>query len=647
MCGIAGAVSLGSPLRPDDREAVARMTRAMMHRGPDSSGRLDDERISLSCARLRINDLSPAADLPMSSADGSVWLSYNGAVTNFRELARKFSLASAGPLRTSSDAEVVMRLYEKLGIGMLDELSGQFAFCLYDRRLGKAFLVRDFFGIRPLFTAEHGGKLYFASEIKGLLEVPGWSRALDTEAFWHYFSLAYIPGDRTPYAGVREISGGRLVEIDIASGRRAERGYYSPDLTPDHSLTEEGSAAEVRRLMRGAVERSLDCDAPAGMTLSGGVDTSVMLGLAKESGLSRGLHTFSIRMDEPSFDETPYQRLMAAYAGSVHHEIKVGPGEVLDCLLSTAAHLDEPTGDGAAAPSFLLAREASRHVKVLLSGEGGDEIFSAYETHRACRARAAWRKWVPSPLRSAARRLAGGLPVSNDKLSFDFLAKRFTAGAELGVPESHYFWRHSAAEEEKASLLSCPRPAVSTPGLFREMFDSLSYEDDLSRLAAIDLRYYFIDDLMVKNDRPVMASSVETRFPYMEKDVASFALRVPPALKVRGLSGRLVQKRAFRGLVPDKILSRRNMGLEMPHSLWFFGGFRALAEKYFSRDSVEGTGMLRHSAVERLWHEHLSRRRDNGRLLWCVLNFIIWFDLFVREGNYKDYLSRPSAGGRA
>lgn len=644
MCGIAGAISLGAALRPEDRAAVKRMIAAMRHRGPDSSGFLDDERVSLGCARLRITDLSPAADLPMSSPDGAVWLAYNGAVTNFRELDRKFGLSAGRPLRTSSDTEIVLRLYEKLGLAMLEELSGQFAFCLYDRRLGKAFLVRDFFGIRPLFTAEHGGKLFFASELKGLLEVPGWSRDLDTTALWHYFSLAYIPGDRTPYAGARELSGGRLVEADLASGRSSERVYFAPDLTPDRDITEEAAASEVRRLMRGSVERSLACDAPAGMTLSGGVDTSVMLGLAKEAGLSRGLHTFSIRIDEPSFDETPYQRLMAEYAGTAHHEVKVGPREVLDCLLSTAAHLDEPTGDGAAAPSFLLAREASKYVKVLLSGEGGDEIFSAYETHRACGARAAWRRWVPAPLRSAARGLASALPVSNSKLSFDFLAKRFTEGAELGVPEAHYFWRHSAAEEEKASLLSCAPPPVSTPGLFREMYDSLPYEEDLSRLAAIDLKYYFIDDLMVKNDRPIMASSVETRFPYMEKDIASFALRLPPGMKVRGLSGRLVQKRAFRGIVPEKILQRRNMGLEMPHSLWFFDGFRELAGKYFSRESVEGTGVLRHAAVERLWSDHMARRRDNGRLLWCILNFIVWFDLFVRHGNYKEHLSRPSGG---
>ncbi|MDT8285615.1 MAG: asparagine synthase (glutamine-hydrolyzing) [Elusimicrobiales bacterium] len=645
MCGIAGVLSLGRPLSPSDKVMAGGMTEVLRHRGPDSIRVLGDEKAAVGCARLRITDLSPAADLPMVSEDGSLWLAYNGAVTNFRELDRRFSLSAERPLRTASDAEVVLRLYERMGIGALEELSGQFAFCLVDRRLRKAFIVRDPYGIRPVFWTEYGGRLYFASEIKGLLQVPGWDRTLDTAALWHYFSLAYIPGDATPYLGARELSGGMLIEADLDKGRFSERRYYSPDFTPDHGLTERGAAEEVRRLMKGAVERSLDTDAPAGLTLSGGVDTSVMLALAKESGKAAGLHTFSIRMAEPSFDETPYQRLMAEYAGTAHHEVKVGPEEVLGCLLSTAAHLDEPTGDGAAAPSFLLAREASRHVKVLLSGEGGDEIFSAYETHRACRARAAWRRWVPAPARAAARFLAGRLPVSNSKLSFDFLAKRFTQGAELGVPEAHCFWRHSAGEDEKRRLLRVPPPSPDTPGLFREIYDSLPYEDDLSRLAAIDLRHYFIDDLMVKNDRPFMAASVETRFPYMERDIASFALRIPPSFKVRGLAGRRIQKLAFRDIVPARVLNRSNMGLEMPHSLWFFGGFRALAEKYLSRDMVEGTGLLRYEEVRRLWEEHMGRRRDNGRTLWCILNFVIWFDLFVREGDYRKHLSAPAGRG--
>jgi len=638
MCGIAGTLALGAPLRETDRPVVERMVRAIRHRGPDSQGVLADENAALGCARLRITDLSRTADMPLVSDDGALWLAYNGAITNFRALSAKFGLDRERALRTRLDSEVLLRLYERLGIEFLSELTGQFAFCLYDRRKQRVFLVRDFFGLRPVFYALHGGKLHFASEIKALLDVRGWDRSLDTGALWHFFSLAYIPGNSTPFAGVRELSGGRLLDIDLRAGTFKEKSYYAPEFKAAGSMTELETAGEVRRLLRGSVERSLDVDVPAGLTLSGGVDTSTILALAKELGLSHKLHTFSIRMDEPSFDETRYQRLMVEFAGPIHHEILVKPADILENMFSVVAHMDEPSGDGAAVPTFLLSREARNHVKVLLSGEGGDEIFGGYETHRAFRARKDYRRWVPPWARRALRAAAARLPVSNKKLSLDFVAKRFTEGAELGVPESHLFWRHVFGELEKRKLLTCEPPEKETAALFRELFDSLPFPDELDRLAAIDLKYYFIDDLMVKNDRPMMANSVETRFPYMERDVVDFAAGIPSGLKVRGMRGRRIQKLAMRDLLPRPILTRSNMGLEMPHSLWFFGEFRGLAEHYFSRARVERSGFLRYEEVDGLWREHLARKRDNGRALWCILNFLIWFDLFVYDKNYKEYL---------
>jgi asparagine synthase (glutamine-hydrolysing) len=490
-----------------------------------------------------------------------------------------------------------------------------------------------------VFYLIRGDKIYFASEIKALLEVPGWNRGLDLEGLWHFFSLAYIPGSRTPFAEIRELPAGHFLDIDLKSGHYAEKRYYALRRETDESLTEDAAAQGVRQRLRDAVTRSLTADVPVGMTLSGGFDTSSLLALAKESGLGRKLHTFSIRINEPSFDESRYQRLMAEFVGSIHHEITVNPSDVLACLHATAAHLDEPSGDGAAAPTFLLSREARRHVKVLLSGEGGDEIFNAYETHRACQIRRAYRRWAPDWARAVLRNMAARLPVSHNKLSLDFLSKRFTEGAELDAPEAHFFWRHALSEEDKLRLLTCP-PAKPTASLFREYFDSLSYPDELDRIAAIDLRYYFIDDLMVKNDRSIMAHSVETRFPYMERDVVEFAARIPSRFKVRGFQGRRIQKLAMRDALPPAILRRSNMGLEMPHSIWFLREFKALAEHYFSTKHIERSGLLRPEMVQQLWREHLARRRDNGRPLWCILNFLLWFDLFVYEGNYKQYLQK-------
>ena len=386
MCGIAGVISLGENLRPEDRSDAEQMLSALRHRGPDGAALLESPRAVVGNTRLRVTDLSAAADLPMTSEDGSLWLAYNGAVTDFRELRRRLQ-ARGRPLRTASDAEVVLRLYEERGIAMLDELTGMFAFCIVDRRRRKAYLARDFYGQRPLFHHQRNGRLYFASEIKSFLELPGFDKSLDVEGLYHFFSLAYVPGRRTPFSSVRELPGGCLLEIDLDTGKLSEREYYRLRYEADESLTEDQAAARVRDLMLDSVRRSVDVDVPVGLALSGGVDSGGLLALLKELGLARKVHTFSLRMDSPSFDESDYQRRLVEFARPIHHEVTVKAADVERNLLRHMAYLDEPSGDGAAIPFFLLAEQAGEHVRVMLSGEGGDEVFNAYETHRAYRAR--------------------------------------------------------------------------------------------------------------------------------------------------------------------------------------------------------------------------------------------------------------------
>ena len=633
MCGIVGALGLGRTVPDSARPIVASMLDALRHRGPDQAGLHAEERAILGNTRLRIIDLSPLADLPMASEDRKTWLAYNGMVTNFRELKSRFRLKE----RCASDSEVVLRLYERMGPALTNELSGMFAFCIYDHIRQKAFLVRDFYGLRPLFYAEQDGVLYFASEIKALLEVPGLRDELDEEALWHFLSLAYIPGRMTPFRKIRELSGGHLLEVDLKTGVWSEKRHYRIEYKPDESLDEDEAAVEVRRLLRDSLERNLVSDVPVGLTLSGGVDTSSLLALAKDLGVSSRLHTFSLKMTEPSFDESRYQKIMVDFARPIHHEIVVRPRDVVETLFASVAHLDEPSGNGAAIPTFLLAREAGRHVRVLLSGEGGDELFNAYETHRAYKARELYRDLVPSWARSVIRGLARRLPVSHRKLSFDFLSKRFTEGAEKSVPSAHLYWRHALSDEEKGRLWR-GRRGPGTDSLFDDLYERLDFKDPLDRLSFIDLHYYFIDDLMVKNDRMITAHSLEGRFPFMDRALVDFVSRTPSRFRLKGLSGRRLQKWAMRGLLPPEIAARQNMGLELPHSVWFYGELRKLAEHYFSRKVVELSGFLDAGSVQAMWEEHLTRRKDNGRALWCILNFSIWFELFVHEGSYKKHL---------
>lgn len=644
MCGIAGVVGLGTELDEGDAADVERMTTLLVHRGPDGTGYAHAPRWRVGNTRLAILDLSRAADLPMQSEDGNVVIAYNGEVTNFRELRARFRLDERYRFRTESDTEVLLHLYEELGIDFVEHLSGMFAFFLVDRCKQRAWLVRDFYGIRPLFFLRMRGRLYFASELKAFFGVASFEPRLCEEAVWHFLGLAYIPGRLTPYVGVEELPAAHLLEIDLARGEVNEEAYYRIEFEPHDVYDEDKLAEELHDAMRDSVRRNLISDAPIGMTLSGGFDTSSILALARELGDTRELHTFSVVMDEPSFNEKRYQDAMVEWAQTQHHEIVVRPREVLDHLVEHMAFLDEPSGDGAAVPFYLLAREAKGYVKVLLSGEGGDETFNAYETHVAMKARALYRRWVPASVRRLLRQAAREMPCNYEKLSLDFVAKRFTEGAELPVPEAHHHWRHVLSEVDKAALMPSAAAFAPTHTFFTEMFEARAdLEDDLDRISVIDFAYYFVGDLMVKNDRMMMAHSIEARFPYADRLLHEFVATIPAERRIRGLSRRYMQKRAMEGRMPPLVHQRTNMGLEMPHSLWFLSGLRELVDRWLTRERIERTGCLRYEAVRGLWDDHVARRRDNGRALWCILNFVIWFELFIAEGDFRRWLS-PARG---
>ena len=639
MCGISGIAALKHHLLDKDMAQARAMTDCLRHRGPNSKGFFNDNRCALGNTRLSIMDLSCAADLPASTEDGSIVLAYNGEITNFRELASAFSLDKKYHLRNTSDTEVLLRLYQELGMSCLKHLSGMFAFFIYDRNLHKAWLVRDFYGTRPVFYMQKKERLYFSSEIKSFMGLEEFAAGrLDTEAIFDYFALAYVPGAMTPFQDVRELEGGCLLEIDLHSGTVQKREYYRMDYVQDFSL-DAGSAARMLRVhLEDAVRRNLISDAPLGMTLSGGVDTSTLLVLAQHVG-AKDLHTFSVRMMEPSFDEYKYQKIITEFAKPIHHQVDIGPRDVEKYLYEHLAYMDEPSGDGACIPFYALAAEAKKHVSVLMSGEGGDEVFNAYETYRAYKARKLYRRFVPGPIRDAVRAGIGALPSSYSKLSFDFVAKRFTEGAEMDVPCSHLYWRHVLRDHEQRQLMPSCQTLSPTDALFSSMFQKLDFDDDLNRISYLDFQYYLIGDLLLKNDRMIMAHSIEARFPYLDRRLVEFASRLPVKWKLKGFSGRYIQKMAVQDLLPPGIFRRKNMGLELPHSIWFLNELRPLAESFFtSKSRVEKTGLLDYTFVRRLWQDHLDGRRDYGRALWCIMVFMAWHELFVEKKNYSSYL---------
>lgn len=638
MCGIAGIISVGAQFGSQDHIDVKNMTEILHHRGPTHTGYFKDTRCLIGNARLAITDTDHRSDLPMLSEDGNVLIAYNGFVSNFLELKQQYRLADKFDFRGGSDTEVLLNLYRHKGINFVKELNGMFAIFIYDKNCNKGFLVRDFFGIKPLFYFEQDQRLYFASELKSFCTASNFNPQVNAESIFHFFTLAYIPGVLTPYKAVNELRPGCLLEIDFTAKATTLNNYYALSFFSNNNISESQAVSTSRALMQESVERNLIADVPLGITLSGGVDSSLILSMADRAKVNKKLITFSLKIDEPSFDESRYQQMMVDRLKPEHHEVKITAKQIEEALFQHIAYLDEPSGNGGNIPSFLLAKEASKHVTVLLSGEGGDELFNGYDTHIAYKVSALYRKVAPAPVRKLIFSLAHQLPASYKKLSFDFKVKRFTEGAEHDVPQAHMFWRHVLTDKEKALLFEKAPSFKPSYSIFSETYNSLVFEDPMNRLSYLDTYFFFADDLMVKNDRMFMAHSLETRFPMMDRKLAEYVATIPSNLRVKNFKRRNIQKKAAQGLIPDEIINRRKSGLEIPYSLWVLQKLRPLCDKYFNKKKVEENGILNWAEVEHIWKLHLAGNKDYGRALWCILVFLIWFDMFVKDRNFKSYM---------
>lgn len=638
MCGIAGIISLKENLQQEDASIVTQMVQRIKHRGPNRQAIEKFDKCILGNARLNIIDLSNNGNMPMSNHDGTIWITYNGEVSNFHQLRDKFQLEKKYPFRGSSDTEVLLCLYEELGIDFIDELSGMFAFCIYDSRNQKCFLVRDFFGINPLFYSIKKDKIYFASEIKALLDIPDFNKEVDQEAMYHYLTLGYIPHRLTPFKHIRELRPSEKIVVNLPTASFEFSDYYRINYEQNFDISEEQAIKNVHDLMQDSIDRNLISDAPLGIALSGGVDSSSILSLARQSEPNKEIHTFSIKLAESTYDESKYQKLMTSFAKSIHHEVLVTAEQVEENLYAHMAYMDEPTANAASVPNWLLAKYSSKYISVLLSGEGGDELFNAYDTHKAYKIREIYQRFAPKVARKLIYEFAQELPAQYSKLSFDFKLKRFTEGAELDTPDAHMYWRHIFTNNEKSMIFRNSENQLPTESFYRKLWNSNNFDEGLNKISLIDIRHFFVDDLMLKNDRMFLAHSVECRYPLMDKKLFDYVSQLPSKYKLKGLKTRYIQKKAMEGWLPKEILSRPKFGLDIPQSAWLTSQLKPLAEKYLNKKTVEKTGMLNWGEVEKIWQTHLSRKRDHGRALWSIIQLIIWFELFIESNDYKSYL---------
>lgn len=632
MCGIAGWINLDRAEAKDHTEAVLHsMCERIVHRGPNSEGIWMDDTVALGMRRLSVIDLE-TGDQPVFSEDKSVVVMMNGELYNYREV--RADLEKKGhTFVTKSDTEILPHLYQEYGEDLVDHLNGMYAFSLWDTRKKKLIIARDRFGEKPLYFGVFDGKLIYASEPKAILAHPAVKRELDLDALRQYLSFDYVPAPRSIYKGISKLPAAHILTVE--NGEVKTRRYWDVDWeTPRgeqaRNATMEDKASELAELLSDSVRMRLVSDVPLGIMLSGGVDSSTIAAFAVKHATER-VKTFSIGFEEDSFDESKYARQVARHLNTEHYEEKLSATTAGDLISEIGTWLDEPVSDGSLIPTFLLARFVRQHVTVALGGDGGDELFAGYPMYHAHNLAQTYRS-IPKVLRSALiEPIVRQLPVSRKNMSFDYKAKRFIRGANLGPVERHHSWFGSFTVEQQRHLLTADVLEKSDGEIYRslsEMFDQCNAPTEVEKMQYLDINYYLAEDILTKVDRAAMAVSLETRAPFLDPRIGQFAASIPLEYKLNGNKGKYILKKAVEGLLPANILERPKKGFGIPIAEWLRGRLKPLLNDLLASDRLKEQGIFEPAFVQQLIDEHETGQASHHKELWTLLVFQLWHDNF-------------------
>jgi len=627
MCGIAGIVG-GAP----ERDTLDAMLASLEHRGPDDRGAFAGDGVALGMTRLSIIDLVTGQQ-PMSSDDGAARIVFNGEIYNFRAVRAELQ-AGGHRFRTQSDTEVILRAWEADGERCVERLRGMFAFAIWDARRRRLFLARDRLGKKPLYYWRGGGALVFASEIKALLCHPGPGRAVDWPALHHYLAYGYTPAGRSAFAGIMKLPPGHTATLD-GDTFTARRYWSLPAAASPIRLAPAELAQRLRDEIREAVRLRLESDVPLGAFLSGGVDSSVVVASMREVTSGR-LTTFSIGFGAAaaSHDELPYARQVAERFGTEHHE------EILEPKAAELAPLivrsfDEPFADSSAIATYAVAAATARHVKVALSGIGGDETFAGYPRYLGVRVSEAWTRlprWLRRPAGAAA---AGLLSESYTSRNLRDWVVRFAAGAERPLPERYFGWTRFFDGPALDALVTPALRAQLTgdpDADGRAAWATRSGGDAVDGAFRIDLATYLPDDLLVMADRMSMAHSLELRGPFCDHRLIETSLAIAPSVKLPGFRLKGLLKAAYADVLPPAVLTHRKQGFMIPLAGWLRTDLRPLLDDLLSPEQVRARGLFRVEAVERLKAEHAAGRRSHADRLWTLMMAELWLREYLDRG---------------
>ena len=618
MCGIAGLISLDGRALPGPQTLDA-MCRTIVHRGPDDQGTFHTDWAAIGMRRLSIIDVA-GGHQPVTSAGGRIQLVFNGEIYNFRELRQTLE-ARGYVFQSHSDSECIAHAYAEYGTDCFAMLRGMFAIAIVDQDRRRLVLARDRIGKKPLYLGELSpGVLGFGSELKTLLAVPGWQPRISMDAVQDFFSLGYIPAPDTIFEGIGKLPPGHWMSIEPGQDGGApnivQTRYSHVDFLPKWTDDEDTLQERLFAELDDAVRVRLVSDVPFGAFLSGGLDSSVVCALMTRH-LSQPLKTFSIGFDEAGFDELPDARRVAQHLGTEHHEMVVRP-DAANLLETLVHHFDEPFGDSSAIPTFLVSQLAARHVKMVLSGDGGDELFAGYSRYR--------RYATLQRIRRATLGMAPGLAKLGGALLPGARGRRLSGiGQRLGLPwPDDYLALVALANPADLRLLFGERAHADPFSSVRQRFVRSDIDSHAEQILSGDMDTYLVDDILVKVDRTTMANSLEARAPLLDQNLIAFAARLPFDLKLRGEQGKYLFRKVAARLLPAEVLTKRKQGFAIPLATWFRNDLRPMLLDTISSRAFKERGIFDQAGIQRLVDEHQQGLQDRGELLWMVMVLETW-----------------------
>jgi asparagine synthase (glutamine-hydrolysing) len=625
MCGIAGIYQFsgGGLIATDD---IRRMCQVLAHRGPDDEGIYIHATAGIGMRRLSIIDLQ-SGHQPIANEDESIWVVFNGEIYNHRELRCELE-AMGHRFRTQSDTEAIVHAYEEFGDRCVERMNGMFAFAVLDQKRQLLFLARDRLGIKPLYYFVDTRRVLFGSEIKAILSHDDVPRELDFAALDSFLTFEYVAGPQTIFKAIKKLPAGHTMMV-TPQGVTITRYWDVAQTASDED--EQTYCERLYTTLKSAVQYRLLSDVPLGALLSGGIDSSTIVGLMAEQ-LATPVETFSIGFEEDTYNELDYARQISRHFQTHHHEQIIRP-DAIELTEKVIRHCDEPLGDFSVFPTYLVSVFARKHVTVALSGDGGDELFAGYDHYKAQKLDGYYR-WLPRAVRThVIAYLLEQIPPTVQKKGLINKAKRFIEGAALPSDLAHTRWMTFLTAADKSQLYSPELrrelKEVDAHAFIRRYLARAGIDDPLGEQLLLDLKTYLVDDILVKVDRMSMATALEVRVPFLDYRVVELAASIPSRLKLKGWTSKHVLKQAMGSLLPPSILHKKKEGFSIPMKNWLKDELRPLLLDALSPDRVRRRGYFNAVYIERLISEHLAGTQNHSHKLWPLVLFEIWHSIYL------------------